>query len=228
MKKWIALLLAALLVLSLTACSSTPSESKPTDNAADSDTPTDTTAATEAEVEFETGAVEGQTYTSDLLKLSLTLDDNWQFLSREEIDQVMGITSDLVSDEEIAKSLEDGNSYTDMYATNTATGATVNLLLQKVGVSALLLNEKSVLEASEESIVAALESMGLSNIRYEIGTMTFAGKEHACAEITGEINGVTLYEKQVCFIKGTYIASITASTVDENGAEEILNQFAAK
>lgn len=254
MKKWIALLMAALLVLSLTACSSTPSESKPADTAADTpadtaadtevaiapdteadtapdttpDTEADTTADTEAEVDFETGTVNGQTYTNDLLGLTLTLDEGWRFLNRDEIDQMMGLTTSLVSDEEIAKSLEEGGAYMDMYAMHEESGATVNINMQKVGLSALLLKEDTVLEEAESSVIAALESMGLSNIVYNIGTMNFAGKEHACADISGEISGATLYEKQVCIFEGTYVASITATSVYENNTDTILGWFEGK
>lgn len=232
MKKWIALLLAALLVLSLAACSSgskpdTPAtEQAPADTQAD--TQADTPAPTEAEVDFETGTVNGQTYTNDLLGISLTLDDGWRFLNRDEINEVLGVTSSLVSDEEIAKSLENGNSYMDMYAMQETTGATLNINVQKVGLSAFLLKEDTVLKESESSVVSALESMGLSNIAYNPGTMNFAGKEHACADISGEISGVTLYEKQVCIIKGSYVASITVSTVNENGTDTILGWFEGK
>ena len=98
MKKWIALLLAALLVMSLAACShSTPAENQNTATEPAADAPATDSAApesTEPEVDFEAGTVENNTYTSSLLGITATLDENWYFLDREEIDQIYGITSE--------------------------------------------------------------------------------------------------------------------------------------
>ena len=79
-----------------------------------------------------------------------------------------------------------------------------------------------------DEVIAALESMGLTDVKYELGTMQFAGKEHACVYITGQINGTTLYETQVCVKNGNYVGSITASTVGGDGTGEILGAFEAK
>ena len=216
MKKWIALLLAALLVMSLAACSpSTPAENQNTATEPAADAPATDSAApesTEPEVDFEAGTVENNTYTSSLLGITATLDENWYFLDREEI----------------AKKLEDGSTYADMYATDQSTGATVNVNIQNVGLTALLVSEEAILEAAEGEVIAALESMGLTDVKYELGTMQFAGKEHACVYITGQINGTTLYETQVCLKNGNYVGSITASTVGGDGTGEILGAFKAK
>ena len=232
MRKWIALLLAALLVMSLAACSpSTPAENQNTATEPAADAPATDSAApesTEPEVDFEAGTVENNTYTSSLLGITATLDENWYFLDREEIDQIYGITSEAMDDEEIAKKLEDGSTYADMYATDQSTGATVNVNIQNVGLTALLVSEEAILEAAEGEVIAALESMGLTDVKYELGTMQFAGKEHACVYITGQINGTTLYETQVCVKNGNYVGSITASTVGGDGTGEILGAFEAK
>ena len=81
MKKWLALLLAAMMALALVACGDTPANND-NDNK-DNDTKTE---------EFARGSWDGNVYTNDSLNLTVTVPDGWKIATDEELAAIMGIT----------------------------------------------------------------------------------------------------------------------------------------
>ena len=73
MKKWLALLLAAMMALALVACGDTPANND-NDNK-DNDTKTE---------EFARGSWDGNVYTNDSLNLTVTVPDGWKIATDEE------------------------------------------------------------------------------------------------------------------------------------------------
>lgn len=82
MKKWLALLLAAMMALALVACGDTPANND-NDNK-DNDTKTE---------EFARGSWDGNVYTNDSLDLTITVPDGWKIATDEELAAIMGTPS---------------------------------------------------------------------------------------------------------------------------------------
>ena len=90
MKKWLALLLAAMMALALVACGDTPANN-------DNDNK-DNDAKTE---EFARGSWDGNVYTNDSLNLTVTVPDGWKIATDEELAAIMGRTFADGMDEEL-------------------------------------------------------------------------------------------------------------------------------
>ena len=92
MKKWLALLLAAMMALALVACGDTPANND-NDNK-DNDTKTE---------EFARGSWDGNVYTNDSLNLTVTVPDGWKIATDEELAAIMGITIDSLTEQGVSE-----------------------------------------------------------------------------------------------------------------------------
>lgn len=101
MKKWLALLLAAMMALALVACGDTPANND-NDNK-DNDTKTE---------EFARGSWDGNVYTNDSLNLTVTVPDGWKIATDEELAAIMGITIDSLTEQGVSEEfLKAQNTY---------------------------------------------------------------------------------------------------------------------
>lgn len=117
MKKWLALLLAAVMVLALAACGDTP---------ANNDTKTE---------EFARGSWEGNVYTNDSLGLTVTVPEEWNIATDEELAAIMGITIDSLTEQGVSEEfLKVQNTY-EMMAQDPAYGTNVIIMAENLAVS---------------------------------------------------------------------------------------------
>lgn len=244
MKKLIAFMLAALMVLSLAACGGdepapttvplTESPGIPTTAPATEPTTVPTTApttvpeTTEAEKNVsKVGVVEGNTYTNTFLGITVTLGADWFFANDEEMAQIRGMTVDAMTDEKLAEQLETNGAMMDMYAMSSD-GHSLNVVLENLNVlQSIALTEKAYAEATVGQLPAALESMGIKNVTAEITEMTFAGENHVAIKLHGILQDYDFYETLLILKQGNYMACITVGCYDADTAGSILEQFTA-
>ena len=205
----LALLLAALMLLAVGCGGAGDKEPKPE----------------EQKKEYAAATVENGVYTSDFAGLTATLDQTWQVLTQEEIAQIAGLTSTLVTDEDLKKALSSGETIYDLYAM-TATGATVNITVGDLGlIYGNLLDMKTLAQSVLDQLVSAFTSMGFENMAAEIATIPFAGAQETAVVVSGQLQGVDMYEVLVCKKVGNYVYTITACTYGEDGTADILALF---
>ena len=179
----------------------------------------------EQKKEYAAATVENGVYTSDFAGLTATLDQTWQVLTQEEIAQIAGLTSTLVTDEDLKKALSSGETIYDLYAM-TATGATVNITVGDLGlIYGKLLDMKTLAQSVLDQLVSAFTSMGFENMAAEIATIPFAGAQETAVVVSGQLQGVDMYEVLVCKKVGNYVYTITACTYGEDGTADILALF---
>lgn len=94
MKKWLALLLAAMMALALVACGDTPANND-NDNK-DNDTKTE---------EFARGSWDGNVYTNDSIGLTVTVPAEWSVATDEELAMIMGIAVEAASQMQISEEM---------------------------------------------------------------------------------------------------------------------------
>ena len=209
----LALLLACLCLLSLVGCGNSGKEDNEKEDEPEK-TPEYTAATTDNNI-----------YRSEFAGLTATLGADWQVLTQAEIAQVVGLTAELTTSEDYKKALSSGQSVFDLYAM-TATGSSVNITVGDVGVLyGKLLDTDVLAQTTSPQLVAVLESMGLSDVQAEVTKITFAGAQEAAVNLTGTMQGVTMYETQVYKKVGNYVYSITACTYGEDGTADILALF---
>lgn len=184
----------------------------------------ETTPETTAGAEFSMGSTSGNQWENAFIGIGCKLDENWTFLSDEEILQQNQLSTDLVG-EEYKEALESAAVVYDMMASHVDGMKNVSVNLEKLTGAALLINEETYVSVAVENAVGALESMGIENVQATTEEITFGGGNHYCVRIEGESSGNKLYETLVAIKCNGYIACITVATWIEDGTGEILGCF---
>ena len=181
--------------------------------------------AARAEDNFGTGTIEDNVYWNETMKIGCALDETWYFYSEEEIMEANGTTAEVLEGE-IAEMIENGGTLTDMFAQNLETGATVNVVFERVSLAnSLLYNEKNYIEASTATVEEAFAQMGIEDVAYTIQEAEFMGQTHMILQITGLYSGVPVYEQVAVVKDGRNFTVVSVFSVLEGEAEEVLSCF---
>ena len=226
-----ALLLATALLVTMSACSSgksvrgsvTPAEK---DTAAAQTTATETTVPETTEPAFAVGSSSGNRYENTFLGIGCKLDENWTFLSDEQIRENNTAAAGMMADE-YQKQVQDADVVYDMMANHQNEVDTLSLNMEKLSGAAKLVTEEQYAQLSLEGLEGSLSSMGIENIQTSVENISFAGGTHACIRLEGEYSGVKVYESLVCYKRGGYMALACACTWMEDGTQAILDCFYA-
>lgn len=224
LKKWGALLLAAALLVTLSACSGGK-------NIRGNVTPVGTTAPETTvpettEPAFAVGSSSGNRYENTFLGIGCALDENWTFLSDEQIRENNAAAADMMA-EEYQEMVEAADVVYDMMANHQNEVDTLSLNMEKLSGAALIISEEQYAQLSLEGLESSLSSMGIENIQTNVEQISFAGGTHTCIRLEGEYSGVKVYESLVCYKRGGYMALACACTWMEDGTQAILDSFYA-
>ena len=224
LKKWGALLLAAALLVTLSACSGGK-------NIRGNVTPVGTTAPETTvpettEPAFAVGSSSGNRYENTFLGIGCALDENWTFLSDEQIRENNAAAADMMA-EEYQEMVEAADVVYDMMANHQNEVDTLSLNMEKLSGAALIITEEQYAQLSLEGLESSLSSMGIENIQTNVEQISFAGGTHTCIRLEGEYSGVKVYESLVCYKRGGYMALACACTWMEDGTQAILDSFYA-
>lgn len=239
MKKWIALLLAVMLTLSLAACAEEEepasnrrekrSKAEITEEATEEITEEVTEEATEEVTEEVTepeenpiiGIVDGQNYQNVALGIGCAFDTSWEIATPEEVAELMGFAADVIDMEDQIEKL---GTYCDLYAVSYS-GANVNLTIQKENLVSLTVSDEELMESISATIVEPFESIGMTDIETEISTVKFVGRRCYVLNITGTLQGYPFCEKVVLYRQNGYMASITVAAGDFDVCDEAFEMF---
>lgn len=181
--------------------------------------------AARAEDNFGTGTIEDNVYWNETMKIGCALDETWYFYSEEEILEANGMTADMLEGK-IAEMIENGGAITDMFAQNLETGATLNVVFERVSLAnSLLYNEKNYIEASIPTVEEAFAQMGIEDVAFTVQEAEFMGETHMILQITGLYSGVPVYEQVAVVKDGRNFIVVTVFSVLEGEAEEVLSCF---
>ena len=224
MKRFGAVLLAAALLVTMSACSGGKSirgNVTPVETAVPETTVPETT-----EPAFAVGSSSGNRYENTFLGIGCKLDENWTFLSDEQIRENNAAAADMMADE-YQEQVQDADVVYDMMANHQNEVDTLSLNMEKLSGAAKLVTEEQYAQLSLEGLEGSLSSMGIENIQTSVEQISFAGGTHACIRLEGEYSGVKVYESLVCFKRGGYMALACACTWMEDGTQAILDSFYA-
>ena len=84
---------------------------------------------------------------------------------------------------------------------------------------------KSFTDLISEGIPDALEQAGATNVNYGLVDINFPLDDYATIQSTCSLQGSDIFQRQVVFLVGNYLYSITVTSFDEAGANEILGFF---
>ena len=174
--------------------------------------------AARAEDNFGTGTIQDNVYWNETMKIGCALDETWYFYSEEEIMEANGLTADMLEGK-ISEMIENGGAITDMFAQNLETGATLNVVFERVSLpDSLLYNEKNYIEASIPTVEEALTQMGIEDVAFTVQEAEFLGETHTILQITGLYSGVPIYEQVAVVKDGRNFIVVTIFSVLEGGS----------
>jgi hypothetical protein len=239
MKRVLSCTLAALLLLTLlSGCflnsnrdandvSPSPSGASETPDATVSESPNGNNSSTDttppAQTGIERGKWTGNTYESAFTGITFTMPEGWVAATAEEIAQLIGITADVLSDEQkwMIESAKLTTIY-DMFVQNTSTNNNVMVLVENLALSAggTAVTEEEYLDAVMQQLTA------VPNMKYtfedptstSVGSKTYLSVK--CFEESNEFSQYYFVRRQ-----DDYMIGIIASIFDESGIDTILAQF---
>lgn len=224
MKKLIALLLAALMMLSLAACGDKESDDKDDSGKAAVSQQTDTVSL---------GRVEGNTYTNTYAGFACTLDSNWTFKSAAELQELPGEAAALLTGSALEAEKIEATMIADMMAENTAELCNINVQYQKLDESQRKLFANATPEQvidelmkQKDVLIAAYEQAGMSNVTMEKKAVTFLGESYTAALTTCSVSGVPCYILQIQdYSRGAYGVTLTVTCFGEDNTQSLLAKF---
>ena len=145
-------------------------------------------------------------------------------LLSEDAPELSGVVAE--SSEEMQKAMEDVKSTYDMFASAMEGLVTINVVYEDLGaLYGKLLDEAGYLEIAVPKLEDALTSMGLSNVKVEQTPVQFAGLVREGAVISGEMDGVPMYETLVCIKQEGYMCCVTMCSWTEDITADLVELF---
>ena len=216
MKKLIVMTLCLTMMSSFAGCSETPSKEASGEQVENE---------VVSEKEFSMGEIDGLVYENEFIGIGCELEDEWSFMSDEEIKELNNITGD-VAGEEYEELLEDAELIYDMYAIGGNQLDSINVNLEKYDKVTL---DSLVVEDALENTIPILEksfgNMGYTDIETYLDKINIEEEEFTCLYLTGEIEGVRIYQKVFPIKCNGYLANVTITTYEEDRVDSLAERF---
>ena len=256
-KRWLALLLAVLMVLAMTACGSDKNPvieaaksqqsgqeetltEEPEAEAPAEEAPAEEDAAEDAlepkidTGDFVRGTVDGNTYESTAMGIGCMLEDGWTTASLEELAQLTGVDPTSLTEEEMIQQMLEADAIYDFYAMSGEGTALVQVLYEDLGaLYGTLLNEEGYVDVLMESVEEQMNAAGMTDVQAEKTTTVFAGEERTAIMMTSQMSvegmdqSLAIYQKLVPIKAGNYMGVVWAVTYMENTTDTVLDSFYA-
>lgn len=218
MKKWIALLLALVMLLSLAACGKE-------ENAGGKVTP----APEDKPVSL--GRMEGGVYTNEYIGIGCTLDANWSFYTAEELQELPDQVGELLQDTEYAD--ESLRQISDMMAENVDAMVNMNVQYTQLTLQERLaymsMDDEALVDmilGDRDSMAAIYAQAGIENAVLEKTTVNFLGQDRCAIRTSATVQGYPYYMLQVFeYGLGRYGVTITFSSFFEDNTASMLDMF---
>lgn len=235
MKKLTGILAILMVVLLLAGCSGEAEDVggkiTPAENATEA-----AVSATEAPEEsgsVSLGRMEGGVYVNEYAGYSCELDENWQFYTAEELQELPSNVAELMEGSELAETADFLAQITDMMAENVNDMTSINVLYQKLGMQERLayaaLDEKTILEmtlAQKDTMIDAYAQAGIMVSDMTMTTVTFLGQERSALLTSSTIQDIPYYTLQIFdYHLGQYSVTLTLASYMENNTEQLLELF---
>ncbi len=173
------------------------------------------------------GTVSGNVYENLMAGFGCTLDDNWYIYNNAEMAALMGIATNMYTDENIKAAVEDSGTAMVFYAAKNMSMPNVNVTIENVGTAFSFMTIDQYVEALLLTLEQSLGSAGFTNITTEKVTVTFAGEEVPAVTVAAEVGGVQIHELLVPVIRDTYMFNTTICCATAEECLDVLSLFYA-
>ena len=235
MKRYISLLLAALMVWTIAGCGSkvTPADQPDTagtvqPGVTESDAAGQVQAGTD-DTDGAQGSVNGGVYTNEFAGIGCRLDEGWVFYTAEQMAELNGALADGTDNADVKAVLADDPSIFDMYAVSTDGLMVMNVVIQNLGlVSGMTVSPQEYAEIASAEVADTLTAYGYENVKAQTSAGDFAGTESCPAvAVTAERDGTALYEQMIYLKTGNYVYCVTLCSFKEDVTAEMAKLFYA-
>ncbi len=175
------------------------------------------------------GVKKDNVYASEFLGIMAAFSDDWYVMSNEETVEAMGYVVDNMPTDKLADQLRNSGVVCDLYVVALDnSGDNINIQLENLGfLYGLAMSEDAYFIASAPQLEDAMKQMGVSNVKLEKEMIKFAGGTHTSCLISGEFNGVKIYERMVMVKSGNYMATVTAFSLNKANVDAMIDLFEA-
>ncbi|MBR5472941.1 MAG: hypothetical protein IKU82_03025 [Clostridia bacterium] len=171
------------------------------------------------------GNVKGSVYENEFIGIGCKLDSQWTFFNDEQLREMNNIAEENM-DMDIEELFENTTIVYDMYAERYSGIDNINVNLEKVDPEQLeALVIKDNFNALAPMIVSNFESMGFSNVTYEVATRKIDGQEFDCLNVSYETEGMRLFQSNISIKCDGYLANITFTTSGGDVIDELTEMF---
>ena len=181
----------------------------------------------EPEEAFDIGSVSGGRYENAFLGIGCELDENWTYLDKEQLAEMVGLATEMFEDENYREKIAQADMYQDMYAGRQDGLATVNVMIQNLGVAGMIMSEKTILDNSEGELEKSFEAAGMTVVSVERNSGLFAGETHEGIRSELLYQDVPYYVQQYGIKAGTHVAVVTLGSFQEDQTAELAECFFA-
>ena len=241
MKKLLALILALLMVLSVTACSedddkksrkkdkTTQSEKIDKEDVESDDTEVDIDVDDEVKEleqaeDFCLGTIDGRVYENEFIGIGYKADLYWTYMTESEIQQINNFVTENAGD--YKEAMESADVYTDMFVGNIDSSENININLEKVSKSVLdTVDDCTYYENSIAGIEYMYENYGCSYFDYDITTLTIDGVDFHSVNMETEIEGTVIYQTAFVVKCNGYVANVTCTSRSADALTDMLSNF---
>lgn len=217
MKKWIVCLLAAVMLLSLTACSDFIAgiESGMQDAAQN--------AGEELNKTVTRGVVSGDKYTSAYSGLSFTKTANWRFLTDKELSDAMNAGSEILDQDSFEQALATMATVYDMMVMDDTTGNNIIVSYENLELSnSTSITPEAYMNAVEKQLAA---QTGFSITAGAKQMVLLSGNSYYRAEYTVVYSGITMSQFYYVRKLDKYMNGIIITVVDGTDISAIEAMF---
>lgn len=235
MKRYISLLLAAVMVWTMAGCGGKAAQADQPDTAGtvqpgvtESDAAGQVQTGTD-DADDAQGSVNGGVYTNEFAGIGCKLDEGWVFYTAEQMAELNGALADGTDNADVKAMLADDPSIFDMYAVSTDGLMVMNVVIQNLGlVNGTAVSPQEYAEIASAEVADTLTAYGYENVTAQTTTADFAGTESCPAvAVTAERNGTALYEQMIYLKTGNYVYCVTLCSFKEDVTAEMAKLFYA-
>lgn len=198
MKKIFALLLAALMVVTLVACNL-------------------------GGPELSRGEIDGNVYKNECLEFEFTKPASWKYYSDEEIASVMNVAVDSLKGENLKQSLEKNPAIYDMMVVDSSTGTNINVVYENLKKS---FSSNITMEKYVEELKKVMSSEGM-NVTFpdKLEKAKLGDTEFTKCVCTVKAYGVTMTQVYYLYKFDGYMASVIVTITSGYSVADIEAMF---
>lgn len=212
MKKVLSLVLAFILVFSLSACfGSDDGDGTITSNGKS----------------FTIGTISGQTYSNDYINLTFSAPNGWVYYSEEEIAQINNVATEILTGD-VSEALAQTSSSTIMFSGQPNGSNNVNIRVEKS--SSLEASGLDSIEAFADyyidAVPSVLESSGFTVVDISSSSIKIGKAEHPTIEMHNQYMGFDIYQRQILYVFNEHVVIVTITGETTSDIETITSGFA--